>query len=78
MNQSYRIERSGSVVECLFPDRGVVSFHCLLEQDTLILAYWFNPGRPFVAHMSRDMRFPTMWYVRPARLRPACAYAQSD
>ena len=24
------------------------------------------------------MRFPTMWYVRPARLRPACAYAQSD
>ena len=28
--------------------------------------------------MSRDMRFPTMWYVRPAKLRPACAYAQSD
>ena len=24
------------------------------------------------------MRFPTIWYVRPARLRPACAYAQSD
>ena len=25
---------------------------------------------------SRSMRFPTMWYVRPAgRLRPACAYA---
>ena len=24
------------------------------------------------------MGFPTMWYVRPARLRSACAYAQSD
>ena len=24
------------------------------------------------------MRFPTMWYVRPASLRSACAYAQSD
>ena len=21
----------------------------------------------FVSHMSRDMRFPTMWYVRPAK-----------
>ena len=33
--------------------------------------------------MERDMRFPSMWYVRPAkpqiRLRvSACAYAQSD
>ena len=24
------------------------------------------------------MRFPTFWCVRPARLRPACAYTQSD
>ena len=24
------------------------------------------------------MRFPTMWYVRQQRLKPACAYAQSD
>ena len=24
------------------------------------------------------MLFPTMWYVRPQRLRSACAYAQSD
>ena len=24
------------------------------------------------------MGFPTMWYVRQTRLRPACAYAQSD
>ena len=24
------------------------------------------------------MGFPTMWYVRQQRLRPACAYAQSD
>ena len=23
------------------------------------------------------MRFPTMWYVRPQKLRPACTYAQS-
>ena len=23
--------------------------------------------------MSQCMRFPTMWYVRPAKLRPACA-----
>ena len=29
-------------------------------------------------NLSQCMRFPTMWYVRPARLRPACAYAQSD
>ena len=25
--------------------------------------------------MSRDMRFPTMWYVQPERLNPASAYA---
>ena len=24
------------------------------------------------------MRFPTIWYVRPAKLRSACAFAQSD
>ena len=24
------------------------------------------------------MRFPTMWYVRPAKAQTACAYAQSD
>ena len=24
------------------------------------------------------MRFLTMWYVPPQRLRPACAYAQTD
>ena len=24
------------------------------------------------------MRFPTMWYVRPSKARPACAYAQFD
>ena len=24
------------------------------------------------------MRFPTMWYLRPARLRSVCPYAQSD
>ena len=29
-------EHSGSVVECLNQDRGVA--HCVLEQDTLILA----------------------------------------
>ena len=29
-------------------------------------------------NLSRDMRLPTMWYLRPARLRPACTYAQSD
>ena len=40
---SYR-ECSGSVVECLSRDQGVgvraslVSLHCVLEQDTLILA----------------------------------------
>ena len=28
-------------------------------------------------NMSHDMGFPTMWYVRQQRLRPACAYAQS-
>ena len=29
--------------------------------------------------MSRDIRFPTMWYVPPAkRSRPDCAYVQSD
>ena len=26
----------------------------------------------------RGIRFPTIWYVRPASLRSACAYAQSD
>ena len=31
-----------------------------------------------VDQMSRDMRFPTMWYVRQQRLRPACAYAKSN
>ena len=29
--------------------------------------------------LSHGMRFPTMWYVRPAKpQRSACAYAQSD
>ena len=28
--------------------------------------------------LSQCMRFPTMWYVQPASLRSACAYAQSD
>ena len=28
--------------------------------------------------MCGDMKFPTIWYVRPAKLRPACANAQSD
>ena len=28
--------------------------------------------------MSQCMRLPTIWYVRPASLRSACAYAQSD
>ena len=23
----------------------------------------------WVAHLSRDMRFPTMWYVRPAKAK---------
>ena len=26
----------------------------------------------------QSIRFPKMWYVRPANLRSACAYAQSD
>ena len=46
-------EHSGSVVESLTHDRRVaglaspVSLHCVFEQETLILAYyWFNPGRP--------------------------------
>ena len=29
------------------------------------------------AHLSRDMRFPTIWYVRPAKAQTS-AYAQSD
>ena len=28
--------------------------------------------------MSRDMRFPTIWYVDQQSLRSTCAYAQSD
>ena len=28
--------------------------------------------------LSRDMRFPTMWYVDQQRFRPACPYPQSD
>ena len=24
------------------------------------------------------MTFPTLWYMRPAKVQPACAYAQSD
>ena len=24
------------------------------------------------------MRYPTMWYLRPAKAQTACAYAQSD
>ena len=28
--------------------------------------------------LSQCVRFPTMWYVRPAKDRSACAYAQSD
>ena len=45
-------EDSGSVVECLARDPGPraraspASLCCVIEQDTFILAYWFNPGRP--------------------------------
>ena len=33
-----------------------------------------------IPYMSRNMRFPTIWYVQgyQQRIRPACAYAQSD
>ena len=31
-----------------------------------------------IRHLSRAMRFPTMWYVRQQMLRLACAYAQTD
>ena len=47
------ISRNGSaVVECLTRDRGAMgstsgaSLRCVLEQDTFILAFWFNPGKP--------------------------------
>ena len=29
-------------------------------------------------YLSRDRRFLTMWYVRPAKAQTSCAYAQSD
>ena len=32
----------------------------------------------FKSDLSHDMRFPTMWYCDQQRLRPACAYAQTD
>ena len=32
----------------------------------------------WIQYISRGMRFPTIWYVRPERPRPACANAQSD
>ena len=36
----------------------------------------YTPFCHVMAHMSREMRFPTM--CDQQRLRPACAYAQSD
>ena len=35
-------------------------------------------GRFRELYMSRDRKFPTTCYVRPASLRTACAYTQSD
>ena len=35
------------IIEGLHVRASQASVHCVLEQDTLILAlYWFNPGRP--------------------------------
>ena len=39
----------------------------------------YSPVWPlFIIKMSRGMRFPTMYMCDQERLRPACAYAQSD
>ena len=38
----------------------------------------FTGGSMVARQISRNMRFPTMWHVRPAKPRSACAYAQSD
>ena len=36
--------------------------------------------RDLISHMGRDMRFPTMWFVRARKAsdQPAHAYAQAD
>ena len=51
-------ELSGSVVKCLTPDQWLpvrtspVSLRCVIEQETLILAYyWLTPGRPVVVYL---------------------------
>ena len=64
-----------------------ISFKHKLINDVCVMAFIHNKtAHKILVHfsytqmpqMSRDMRFPTMWYVRPRRLRPTCAYAQSD
>ena len=37
-----------------------------------------NVSDSIVIWNERGMKFPTMWYVDQLRLRPACAYAQTD
>ena len=35
-----------------------------VDENITMLVHW-NPGN--FRYMSHDMRFPTMWYVRPAK-----------
>ena len=51
-------ERSGSVVECLTRDQGVAG-----SSLSGVTALWSLSK----THLSCDMRFPTIWYVRPAK-----------
>ena len=51
----------------------------LRKRDTMRgLSNQYRFTEELVTNMSRDMRFPTMWYVDQQSLRSACAYAQSD
>ena len=45
----------------------------------LLLLIYYLVSVPFNhQYLSHDMRFPTMWYVRPAKAQTSYAYAQTD
>ena len=65
----------------LLPAQKLLLTQIFLPAQNLLPALKFLLAQNLLqAQMSREMRFPTMWYVRPdqQRLRPACAYAQTD
>ena len=48
-------------------NEGIIKYEKLLSVPLNILAVYLSHMGAAMAQMSRDMGFPTMWYVQPAK-----------